>query len=284
MNCILNLTPENIKSNMASASIILGLTPPILSMASSTLSETSLLATRRPFLSFLLTVGAPFISPIRAFDYPDPVAALVQPVAPMKLAKLSSPMKSTLVVILEYTFAMAAVVNILTTLWQLSIQTGSAFASDVDWTIMLIEPLLIGIYILNTAAFHLRIRVEAPGAHGQTPLSIRQKLLRITQAELTLCGNQAALVLRWRQETFWFIAASWLTSFATVFHALYSILVFSSPLFISNRDASIVIARLWASAIVCRFVLMFEIAGLRAVARVTEGVSTESAGQVVKSG
>ena len=78
VNCILSSTSEFIKSAMASAQVLLGLTPTMLAVLGPSTEETSLLFVvgRRPFLALCLAVGSPAVFPLRSFENKDSLEIL----------------------------------------------------------------------------------------------------------------------------------------------------------------------------------------------------------------
>lgn len=61
--------------NYQAASVIMGLTPTLLASLGPSVAEASLLSTHRPLLSllsFLISLGAPVVYPMRVFDFTDP--------------------------------------------------------------------------------------------------------------------------------------------------------------------------------------------------------------------
>ncbi len=74
--CILSHVPSDQQANLNSAAVILGIMPTLLSSIGPSIAETSLLSAHRPFLSLLISMGAPAIWPTRIFKYKDPIQAL----------------------------------------------------------------------------------------------------------------------------------------------------------------------------------------------------------------
>jgi hypothetical protein len=74
--CILNHITSDWQANLNSAGVILGIMPTLLSTIGPSIAETSLLSAHRPFLSFLISMGAPAIWSTRVFEYNDPIQAL----------------------------------------------------------------------------------------------------------------------------------------------------------------------------------------------------------------
>ena len=83
---------------------------------------------------------------------------------------------------------------------------------------------------------------------------------------------------------------SWVTATGTAVIIVYGTLVFSSLMFISTQDATIIVARYLVSALICRAVLIAELNGMRSAkkrASIAEAVngaeryhSTKAAGHV----
>lgn len=65
----MNAATEYTKANFASASVLLGLTPPVLATAGSTTPELALLASRRPMITITIVLGSPAVNALRAFDF-----------------------------------------------------------------------------------------------------------------------------------------------------------------------------------------------------------------------
>jgi hypothetical protein len=114
---------------MASAAIILGIVPATLYLAGSSTAETELLSMQRPLLAFLIGAGAPAGSSIHTFNYGDP-----QELIQMRPNALSPPRIghrwAFVILIVEYTLALASIANLCLVSYQLCIRTISAFAQD----------------------------------------------------------------------------------------------------------------------------------------------------------
>ena len=68
------------------------------------------------------------------------------------------------------------------------------------------------------------------------------------------------------------VCLNWVAVILAYAHWIFGTLVFSSALFIGTLDALGVIARYLASALVCRMIMLVEIAGIRAL---EEGETSE---------
>jgi hypothetical protein len=121
-DCILANTTETIKFNMASAGIVLGLMPGILSTLGPNLAESPMLVFERPLLSLLLALSGPTFCPFPPFDHQDPRQALKQPLRSLSSIP-SSRLALVLISLLQYVLAFAAAVNVVTTSLQLGLKT-----------------------------------------------------------------------------------------------------------------------------------------------------------------
>jgi hypothetical protein len=79
VQCILDSTSDFVKANMASAGVLLGITPFALSVLGSSSEESALLyvISRRPLLTSLLLAGAPVVTALRPFEYKVRLPTLV---------------------------------------------------------------------------------------------------------------------------------------------------------------------------------------------------------------
>src|SRR5947207_2252295 len=101
LDCILAATAESIKTNMASAAVVLGLTPTILTMLGCGTAEIGLLSTRRPFLSLCLALGSPSTAPTRTYEYDDAFEILETEEGLPQHSK-ESHLRKWIVVVVEY--------------------------------------------------------------------------------------------------------------------------------------------------------------------------------------
>lgn len=260
VDCLLEATPEASKADMAGATVLLGLTPTVVALSASTLAELSLVATRRPIFGFLNAMGSPFILPMRAFDYPSPAAVLAQPAKSICMKPITTPARQVLISLTEYLVLAGAIANTFQNTYQLATQTVPSGATESTYRPLIWYFGMPVMFILNGVAFHLRISVDdqSPG-----PTSRWTSLAQALWSETTPCINQKPLVLRFKREFYLFLLISWFTSLVGISYLTFATVVFSEALFITIQDALSVLARFLLSAIFCRIVLMYEIAGLR---------------------
>lgn len=138
VNCILEHTSEFVKSNVASAQVLLGLSPPMLAVLGPSAEETSLLfiVGRRPFLALCIAAGSPAIFPMRLFDNKDPIGLLKN-----RQARLSPPplkhVHALIVMALEYLVVLAAIANVVTLSRELGDQAVCNFAPHLTYLVLL---------------------------------------------------------------------------------------------------------------------------------------------------
>jgi hypothetical protein len=256
VNCILKSTSPYVQASMASAGVLLGLTPTILAAVGSSAEETAMLfiLSKRPLLAVFLAGGSPAVSPMRSFEDQNPIGLLKRRLGRLHPPRLSN--KGQLaIMVLEYIIALAAVANVVTVAYDLGMQVSSSFAPETTYLPLLWAVLNLAIHTSGAVALYLRVKVKS-----QLPCNTPFDYLRI---HFTPVSMQRPHTIKVLPETYWFIAVSWLTSTLTVCHVLYATLAFSSMLFISVKDSLRVITRFMASAICCRFILMYELAALR---------------------
>lgn len=259
IDCLLNNLDAITTANLASAAVILGLLPSTLSLVGLSYVETGVLAQRRPFLAFLLATGSPAVSPLRTFDYRDPSEILRQHTA---LMAYQQPRLSRLILVLEYLTAFAAIANLSVVTWQLCVRTICSFTTDTFWMPILWPVLAILIHIVAMVAVRLQWRfderpvAQASGVHASPKSGWIQR-------ELSLCSQHPRMDFKRNEESLTFLIVAWVVSTGTVLHILLGTLVFSSLLFIETGDAISVVAQYLASTLVCRVVLVYELAGLR---------------------
>lgn len=136
----------------------------------------------------------------------------------------------------------------------------------LTWTI-----LSVPIHLAGTFAIRLRVRRiysdEEKGVNmsfGQWLRLLPARLRGFWTSEWVPAVAQDEIRTKPFKEEGIYVAWSWLLSTATVIHILFGSLVLSGLLFIGPRDALIVIFRYVVSVLVCRILITFELAGMRA--------------------
>ncbi|RYC62417.1 hypothetical protein CHU98_g3790 [Xylaria longipes] len=273
--CLLEHTTEEIKANMAAAAVVLGLLPTTLSLASSSTAEIGLLALRRPILALLLATGAPAVSPIRAFEYREPIHMLREGAGGLTaMFKLHEPW-SMVVVFLQYALALGATANLVQVSWELGTHTVISFSSDNSYLPLLWYLLTLIIHIFGTMAVYVRVSLRSDSGFlyqkmNWTGWALVQSMWAKACQEFKLSGHQPVAVLRLRKEMPVFFLFSWITSTGTIVHIIYGTMLFSGTLFVGAQDAVLVVLRYFLSTVLCRIILMMEISGMGQSTKVFE--------------
>ncbi|KAI1336488.1 hypothetical protein F5Y15DRAFT_393895 [Xylariaceae sp. FL0016] len=273
IRCLLENTSEYIKAASASAQVLLGVTPTLLALLGPSMDELALLTVvgRRPFLSLLLSIGSPSVYVNRAFEYHDPAELLRSHPRRYRLSLEPSYRKQWAIVILQYTFAMAAATNIATLNWQLGLRTVCAFWTQTTFAPLVWAILSVPIFIAGTVSLRLRMRrMEldlssdeiVPIGFIQWFRSLPRRLPDAWKNEWVPVIAQGKIRVILFDERSIEASLSWFLSTCTTLHILFGTLLLSSLLFIGPEDALQVIARYIASVLLCRIILMFEIAGM----------------------
>ena len=252
----------------------MGLTPSLLAALGPSVGEISLLSSRVPVLSLLITLGAPAIYPTRVLDYDDPEKVLkAGPTMPLK-----EPGGPYAIIILEYILAVAAVVNVLHNSWQLGDQTVFApVCNGTSWT-LLWSLIPLGIHLIAAIAYNAKIGrfrihksaeshrekslpgVNKPYTTDKDPASSTRVLESgglDPQIHGTELGKQIDYIPLWSK------ALNSIATGLSFIHVTFGILVFSSLQFICPGDAVGVLGRYISSAAVCRWIIMIEFARMR---------------------
>lgn len=245
---------------MASASLILGLLPTLLAVGGRpNTTEVGLLSLRRPFLAFMLGVGTPGITSIAASDHKSAIRMLQKEPDSLDTPKLSR-LSAIAIVALEYILACIAIGNVIYTSWQLGVSSVCSMAYDNTWLPLLWTCSAPFIYACGAFAIMLRIDFNIPQQATEQKAGMLKRLFR---REMQLCSQQDQASVTFRQESYSFIFLSLLTSLLAIVHLAFGTVLLSSSLFVGTGDAFVITARYFASAAVCRVILMFEMNGMR---------------------
>lgn len=148
--------------------------------------QTGLLAQRRPFLAFLLAVGAPAVSIIRTFDYRDPLQVVCTSSDSNHLLPALHPRRTWCfaTILVQYLLAVSAVVNVAHTSWQLCVQTLCSFSTETTFHRLLWTFSALIIHILGAIAVNRRIRIAELSA--DPPVTFLRKARRRVSEEFRL--------------------------------------------------------------------------------------------------
>ena len=260
LECILDNTNEKRKTTMASASVALALIPPLLAGLGQSLAEISLLSSQRPVLSALLALGAPAMYPTRVFEYTYPPDVLRAFPDQFGVAKLR-PSLSVAVSILQYLLAAGTVANNINLAIDLGVRSVLAWACN-SWAMPLLWVLYpVSLHVVATLGYrYLTVTVSTRGKSENC-------FWRRLKTEVTPSCNNPHFPLTTSEPTGTAISLQIFASALAFVHVVFGSLILSSLIFIGFHDTLWILFRLVGSALVCRGILMFELAGVKKVSR-----------------
>ncbi|KAI3331721.1 hypothetical protein HD806DRAFT_478111 [Xylariaceae sp. AK1471] len=275
--CILNNTSDYIKSAMSGAQVLLGLTPTVLALLGPSSAELSLLTVvaRRPGLAAMLALACPSVYLSRAFDQSNPLDILKE--RPGRLAQWRlKGWKRWFLVLFQYGITLIALSNLATLYYQLGVRTVCIFWPNGTIAVVVWGVLVLPVHVVGTFIF----RLQAQRAYREESLleplrldSFRQwwkwikhsprRAFEMRKTEIVPAASQDDMYIIPYGESKMLILLNWALTPSIIIHVLTGTLVLSSLTFIGPRDAVLVVARFMISVLVCRAVLMYEIAGIR---------------------
>ncbi|KAG9252259.1 uncharacterized protein F5Z01DRAFT_676140 [Emericellopsis atlantica] len=258
--CLLEGMSELAKSYMASSSLVLGFTPLLFSTLGPSISELSLLSLHRPVLTALLAFGTVGLFQTRALQYDDDAVT--------GILEKQTALPGTVVTWLrdrrhgqwaasaaQYILAALAVANLCWASWDLGLASGLNFVCQssympIVWTTTPIVVSLPAAVALNTQTRR--------GANKRD-----MSFLATFRSEGRLCLGQEPVppgaLTRSASLVFW----HWVSAVLGFLHLLTGILIYSSLMFTMTTDAAVIVLRYLVSVLVCRLILIFELAGLQ---------------------
>ncbi|ETS75771.1 hypothetical protein PFICI_12715 [Pestalotiopsis fici W106-1] len=273
-DCILVNMSESEKSYMSSSSLVLGLSPILLSSIGPTISEIGLLSLRRPILSLLLTFGTVGVYPSRILSYVDD-SALDIIGEPTTLAVFLNETRvhdtvrkrAAAISVAQYVVVALAVFNVFYTSWQLGVATVLNFVCQSSFMPLVWTTLPAFIHL--PAALALRANKKKPAtvstSESTRAMNCSKSLIRPSlTSEVTLHAmREEPIDLAALRPTPMLIFWRWVATVLSFVHVLVGIVIFSSLLFTMTTDAAIILLRYAASALACRLIIIFELGGIR---------------------
>ncbi|ESU07837.1 hypothetical protein FGSG_02404 [Fusarium graminearum PH-1] len=260
LGCVLDTMPEYRKAELASAAVILGLAPTMLQLMSASYLDTAMLAYRRPVLASLLSMSSSGVRPLTATEYDDFITKMGTDPFHTNFGRPQSVWAPTIVSMLEYTVASAAVANNAHLAYQLSTLAVCTFSPAEDFLPAAWTAAAVLIHLVGYLAARLKISVK--DAEGEK--NNRDKLSQRVWAELTPTPWQNRLEVKTNHKhTGWFLVLVSALYIGDALQAFCGTLILSSLVFISVRDSAIIVIRLMASALFARGILIYELAGFR---------------------
>ena len=249
-DCILENITGTMQSNLASAQVLLGLTPAIMVYFGPTIAEVSVLSTQKPLLSILLALGSPAVSLGRIFGAVDIREPLSRPIPRLftsfskRLSRHNLLLQNSIET-LSYVGALAAIANNAYNSIYLDYRTISGWRCSI-----FLMPL---IWSLLAAIVHLWgiIGIRFRSSPRSAP-SIRSVFSLLTPREV-LTGHDNIV----SESLFW------LASLSAIIHMIFGVLVLSSLVFIGAREALQVFVMYASSAFLCQFIVLLELGRIR---------------------
>jgi hypothetical protein len=259
MNCLLGNLSEETKARMAVTTIFLGLTPTVLSMLGSSTLELNILSTQRPFLALCLALASPAVWPMRPFQRIDMLEEMRVRAERRKIPNMG-PVVRNIVTVLQYACVLASIGNVVSMAYELGWKTIMFAFSCKDrygpfmWTV-----LAAAVHLVALLGFVSRLGFPSAEEVPKRHRSVYAWLKR----EVTPCISHERRTIIWRSENAWYLLCSLIVSTGTVAHMVLGIATLGSIQLMDPTDARTIVGRFLLSAVVCRCILMFELAGLR---------------------
>lgn len=254
LNCVLDNFEEFRKSEMASASVILGLAPALLQQLSPTYADTAVLATRRPLLALLIAGGSPAVRLMEASNHGDLVEKLKEKSAWASLkekpawASFKKWCRPGPVSVAQYVLALTAIANNVQLAYELGVWTVCSFSPS--------QTTLPAVWCVSAVIVHLVGWLVMRARLG--PVAEKDGILAATPPRR---GAKTQLVDKSEGPVFLVLASCLYVG--TAVQTLYGTLILSSLVFIGVGDATVVVLRYIASTLVCRLLVICELSGMR---------------------
>ncbi|KAI0394143.1 hypothetical protein F5Y17DRAFT_429072 [Xylariaceae sp. FL0594] len=271
-DCILSVFPETKKAELAVGSLIMGLIPTILQNIGSSTIETALVGIRRPLLGFLISAGSPTVSMMRTRGFAEGIAEYVEGNVSNEIGigflctTRRRGLWAALISIIQYIAVGGAVANVFHLAYELGVHAIAVFARDTIFAVPLWTLGAAIIHLAGLLAIWLRVRLvyldDDYGTRRGGPLSARipTKILpSVFHPPMRLKQRSA------EDEKIYhvlFYALTWAINIGIIAQVAFGTLTLSGLLFFSITDTLIIVARYSLSAIVCRAVVRFELAGM----------------------
>ena len=255
--------------------------PTLLASLGPRIAEISLLSTHRPFLSFLLSLGAPAVWPTRVFTYDDPAECLGSGVNRVSLP-MQPRRRAWWISGLQYILTTGAIVNMVQTAIMLGRLTVLSWSCNFDYGPLAWAPIPLSIHLVGSVSYNFEIaqteklvRLRS-SSNGELPISPLMRSmtflskcaeLKWWQKEFVICANQPRglnNLLKQKKMSWFAVFLNCIASTMAFFHILLGTMMFSSLIFIAVWD--IMNSLLWRyllSTVICRLILLIELAGMR---------------------
>lgn len=302
IDCLLDNASEYIKYQLATSQVVLGITPTIICLLGATSEEVCLLALvgKRRLLGLLLSAASPSIYTERAFKYQD-ADEILKDLHHNHVKSTVIAQPRGLFVVLEYLAVLGAIANVGALNWELGTRSINTLSANTIYMPLIWSVFGILAHLMGAAVFDMRARkldeatmepeprptfrsvfgLNSQDHEPKTP-STNKNLVDVVYTELfwlpedkidhsttkplrSSRGNKRPekrirFTLLADSRMFTFLA--WLFSVIVIFHVIIGTLVLSSTNFVGPKDALVIMVRYILSVIVCRIILVYELAVL----------------------
>lgn len=271
MNCLLTGASEATKANSASASVMLGLTPSILSLLGPTTEDLAILSTSKPLLSLLLSLGSPTVGLHDLFAQANWQQKLRQPVSNIASAYHSwlneeGWSMQALITTIYYLIAFAAISNSIENSIRLDLRTVSSWRCGQMYMPLMWSSLPLTLHICGIIAIHTRAASSHRDVSGETNPGIYTRCNSLFHQwfnPFQLSSTKWESLLEERKDQRLTEFFFWAASVLAIIHMAFGVLAISSLQFIQLGDAMPVFVRYAVSAAICQAILLGEVSGIR---------------------
>jgi hypothetical protein len=271
---------SDITTNFNSATVVLGFMPTLLATIGPSIAEMAVLSSYRPFLGFLIALGAPANWPTRLLEYNYPARVLGssgnEARGVLLVVHIAPRFKWTVAPIsaLQYILAAAAVVNVAWTSVELGRRSILSWGCTTTFGPLLWTSLAGVVHLVAVASFvcvrkgaySKELQKNGEDFESRSATSkIGRRLAGMMTSEVTIYVEQR---LHEDDENARVppiaVVSNVLAGCGGFVHLVFGTIIFSSLLFVSVWDAlNHILTRYNISAIVCRLIVVIEVAGLR---------------------
>ena len=266
LSCVLANTTELRKTTIASAQVVLGVTPWLLASIGSSTAEISLLASQKPLLTLFLMLGAPAVLQTRTFEYMHPLKAL--DALPVSVDAQFEPRgwQGTGLLLLEYILVVAAAVNNVELALEIGSRSVLAWACR-SWQMPLFWVLFsASTYFIAFLSIRIRSHCESSPMKVSATISKRREagndnlcfshcrsatVHRSTPHQQQVCTPAIGMLLQIGANCFSFV------------HGILGTLILAGSIFVGFHDTLGILGRFVASALVCRLIAILELVKIR---------------------
>lgn len=254
VDCILEETSETMKAKLASAALILGLTPTILAFTGPSVAEISVLSAKSPLLAVLLGIASPAVNQLQLFSQSVTSKDVLDSKTTSAVARTwyawwrtQSSNTKTLYRIFQYIIVVLLIANSIYTGIYLDLRTVLSFNCGLAFMPLLWSLLSVVVHSFGILSMYIRQpKAQVTTSTDWNPV-YRRNWREMVVREDGMIGETLI----------------WVASMAGIMHMIFATMVFSSLLLLTTRDAMPILVRYAASAFASQMILVSELAIMR---------------------